>query len=157
MNECRTHRWDDKDMTVNTWHETKSSVWKEHVCHITMETSVHAPDQSEKPTVQYKCVSWQKHGHQCEVQHECSGVTRVCVYCSFTWSWSMSESPVMTMRFSMRVSDWPPFSVCQSIKSCDPQKYFVVLKNIWEIRIYLRTFFVNPAPECVCVLPLWCV
>lgn len=40
--------------------------------------------------------------------------TVVCVH--LTWSWSMSESPVMTMRFSMRVSDCPPFSVCQSLK-----------------------------------------
>ena len=29
----------------------------------------------------------------------------------FTWSWSMSASPVITMRFSILVSDIPPFTV----------------------------------------------
>ena len=28
-----------------------------------------------------------------------------------TWSWSMSQSPVMTIRFSILVSDRPPFNV----------------------------------------------
>lgn len=30
-----------------------------------------------------------------------------------TSSWSMSQSPVMTIRFSILVSDRPPFSVCR--------------------------------------------
>lgn len=34
-----------------------------------------------------------------------------------TWSWSMSQSPVMTMRFSILVSDRPPFSVCNKRSS----------------------------------------
>lgn len=29
-----------------------------------------------------------------------------------TWSWSTSSSPVMMMRFSIRVSENPPFTVC---------------------------------------------
>ena len=29
----------------------------------------------------------------------------------FTWSWSISASPVITMRFSILVSDIPPFTV----------------------------------------------
>lgn len=33
-----------------------------------------------------------------------------------TSSWSMSQSPVMTMRFSILVSDRPPFKVCNIIK-----------------------------------------
>ena len=28
-----------------------------------------------------------------------------------TWSWSMSASPVMTIRFSILVSEMPPFTV----------------------------------------------
>ena len=30
-----------------------------------------------------------------------------------TWSWSMSVSPEMTMRFSILVSEMPPFTVCE--------------------------------------------
>ena len=49
------------------------------------------------------------------------GLTSVCLFfCQgiyglmhTTWSWSMSASPVMTIRFSILVSEMPPFTVCK--------------------------------------------
>lgn len=58
--------------------------------------------------------------HEDKVQTKRS-LTQVALTCSvvnkLTWSWSMSQSPVMTMRFSILVSDRPPFSVCSGANS----------------------------------------
>lgn len=37
-----------------------------------------------------------------------------------TWSWSTSSSPVMMMRFSIRVSENPPFTVCEERTALTP-------------------------------------
>lgn len=80
---------------------------------------------------------------------------------NLTWSWSMSQSPVMTIRFSILVSDRPPFNVWK--------KYNINNKPLmlWAVESFLRESENSRVHEanyltCVCVcacaaVPWWCV
>lgn len=62
-----------------------------------------------------------------------------------TSSWSMSQSPVMTIRFSILVSDRPPFSVCR-------QETGAVMEAAWHRRNNSKCVLAAVSTLVMCVV-----
>lgn len=70
---------------------------------------------------------------------------------NLTWSWSMSQSPVMTIRFSILVSDRPPFNVWKKYNINNKPLMLWAVESFFKRKWKLQSSWSQLFDVCVCV------